>query len=346
MPQPEIKREGRGTVTSLWSEYGGLEASPGIVVGVDGSDQSLCALVWAAKEAERRRIPLHVVTAYTVPIFAASSMDAGYTTMDDAIIREGAQSVLNKALERIRSFDIEVLSRVETGDAAAVLLELSEEADLMVVGSRGRGGFVGRLLGSVSSALPAHAKCPTVVVPLRTAGRLPEAGVKPPSGAPSEQTVDDVVVVGVDGSEQGRAASLVAAEQAQNRGLPLQILCALPPFSGSLAWVPAPLDLEALHEEINEQLRAGEAWLQSHFPGLPMSVQLIDGAPAEILIDRTSSVELLVLGTRGRGGFAGMLMGSTSQSVLHHAKGPVMVVPDYEDPRLADRATFGALPKE
>ena len=77
-----------------------------------------------------------------------------------------------------------------------------------------------------------------------------------------------------------------------------------------------------------------------------MSVQLLDGPPAEIMIDRTADVELLVLGTRGRGGFAGMLMGSTSQSVLHHAKGPVMVVPDREDPRLADRAAFGSLPQE
>ena len=76
-----------------------------------------------------------------------------------------------------------------------------------------------------------------------------------------------------------------------------------------------------------------------------MSVQLLDGAPAEILIDRTADVELLVMGTRGRGGFAGMLMGSTSQSVLHHAKGPVMVVPDHEDPRLNDRASFGPLPE-
>lgn len=330
---------------SVWNEDSGLEASPGVVVGVDGSDQSICALVWAAKEAERRRSPLHVVTAYTVPIFAASSMDAGYTTMDDAIIREGAQAVLDKALERISGYNIEVFPRVETGDASAVLLELSEEADLMVVGSRGRGGFVGRLLGSVSSALPAHAKCPTVVVPLRTAGRLPEAGVRPPSGAPTVQTVEDVVVVGVDGSEQGRAASLVAAEEAKHRGLPLQILCALPPFSGSLAWVPAPMDLEALHEELAEQLRAGQAWLQSHFPDVQMSVQLLDGAPAEIMIDRTADVELLVMGTRGRGGFAGMLMGSTSQSVLHHAKGPVMVVPDHEDPRLDDRASFGSLPE-
>ena len=325
------------------SEWNAATARSGIVVGVDGSDQSICALTWAAREARRRDVPLHVVTAYTVPIFAASSMDAGYTAIDDAVIRDGARSVQEKSLARISQHGLEIVPRVESGDASAVLLDLSEDAELMVVGSRGRGGFVGRLLGSVSSALPAHAKCPTVIVPLRTAGRLPESGVAAPAGSPVTDDVHQAVVVGVDGSEQARAASLAAAEQARSMGLPLRIVCALPPFSGSLAWVPAPLDLEALHEELMVQLTAGREWLQSHFPDLEVSVELVDGAPAEIMVERTAKAELVVLGSRGRGGFAGMLLGSTSQSVLHHAKGPVMVVPDHEDPRLADRAKFGPM---
>lgn len=325
------------------SEWNAAAARSGIVVGVDGSDQSICALTWAAREARRRDVPLHVVTAYTVPIFAASSMDAGYTAVDDAVIRDGARSVQEKTLARLNQHGLEIIPRVESGDAAAVLLELSEDADLMVVGSRGRGGFVGRLLGSVSSALPAHAKCPTVIVPLRTAGRLPESGVAAPAGSPVTDDVHQAVVVGVDGSEHARAASLAAAEQARSMGLPLRIVCALPPFSGSLAWVPAPLDVEALHEELMVQLTAGREWLQSHFPDLEMSVELVDGPPAEIMVERTAKAELVVLGTRGRGGFTGMLLGSTSQSVLHHAKGPVMVVPDHEDPRLADRAKFGPM---
>ncbi|NJC24446.1 nucleotide-binding universal stress UspA family protein [Arthrobacter pigmenti] len=319
----------------------------GIVVGVDGSDQSLCALVWAAKEAERRRTPLYVVTAYTVPVFAASSMDAGYATVDDSVVREGAQAVLDQAVSRIAGHNIEVIPRVETGDASGVLLELSEEAELMVVGSRGRGGFVGRLLGSVSAALPAHSKCPTVVVPLYCAPRLDEAGVEPPKpkGAPCPRAeeIEKVVVVGVDGSEQARMASLVAAEQAQTRGLPLRVVCSLPPFTGSLAWMPAPVDREALHSEIMVQLNAGKAWLQSHFPEVDITVELLDGPPVETLIEASRTAELVVVGTRGRGGFAGMLLGSTSQGVLHHAKGPVLVVPDREDTRLKDRESFGPM---
>jgi len=324
-------------------------ARHGIVVGVDGSDQSLCALAWAAREAELRRTPLHVITAYTIPVFAASSMDAGYATLDDQVIREGAEAVLEQAVARLADYAIDIHPSVETGDAAGVLLDLSEEAELLVVGSRGRGGFMGRLLGSVSSAVPAHAKCPSVVVPLACAARLGQPdlevprGKQPPVGPEGEEKV---VLVGVDGSEQARTATLRAAEQAQRWGYPLKVVCALPPFTGSLAWVPAPLDREALYADLQEQLDAGTAWLRSHFPGLTITGEVLEGSPIEVLIDATRTAALLVLGTRGRGGFTGMLLGSTSQGVLHHAKGPVMVVPDTKDPRLEDRRNFGSMPED
>ncbi|MFD1212271.1 universal stress protein [Arthrobacter sp. GCM10027362] len=321
----------------------------GIVVGVDGSDQSLCALSWAAQEAQQRRTPLHVITAYTVPVFAASSMDAGYATLDDQVIREGAEAVLEQAVARLADSDVEVHPSVETGDAAGVLLDLSEEAELLVVGTRGRGGFVGRLLGSVSSAVPAHAKCPTVTVPLACAPRLGQTDLEVPRSkqAPvGPEGVEKTVLVGVDGSEQARSAMLVAAEEAERWGYPLKVVCALPPFTGSLAWVPAPLDRDALYADIKEQLDAGVAWLRSHFPNVPISGEVLEGSPIELLIDATRTAWLLVIGTRGRGGFAGMLLGSTSQGVLHHAKGPVMVVPDTQDPRLEDRKNFGPMPEE
>ncbi|MFB0835944.1 universal stress protein [Arthrobacter halodurans] len=311
------------------------ERADGVVVGVDGSDAGLCALSWAAAEAKRRSVPLNIVTAYTIPVFAASSMDAGYATLDDEVIREGAAEVLRQARATVTDPDLEVRTRVESGDPAGVLLELSEEADLVVVGTRGRGGFVGRLLGSVSSALPAHAKCPTVVVPLCVA--------EPPPGTPARR---EIVVVGVDGSERARVAVLVAAEQAVARGVPLRIICALPPVSGSLAWMPATVDQEALTFDVRRQMEAGSNWLRSHFPGLVVESDVIDGPPIEVLIRESAAARLLVTGSRGRGGFAGMLLGSTSQGVLHHAKGPVMVVPDAEDPRLADRADFDPTDEE
>jgi len=329
-------------------ETGGEPAPPrGIVVGVDGSDHSHCALVWAAREAERRRRPLHIVTAYSVPIFAASGLDGGYATVDDSVIREGAEAILKHAMDKIAFYNIDVDASVENGDASGVLLEISETAELLVFGTRGRGGFVGRLLGSVSSALPAHSKCPTVTVPLICADRLGETTddkhVLAERARSGSQPVENVVVVGVDGSEQARVAVLEAAAQAERLSARLRVVCAVPQYTGSLAWVPTPMDRDALFADIKVQLDAGVAWLRSHFPALQVETQLVDGSPVDILVDASRHVELVVVGTRGRGGFTGMLLGSTSDGVLHHAKGPVMVVPDRDDPRLADRASFGPM---
>lgn len=322
-------------------------APGGIVVGVDGSEHGQCALVWAAREAERRKLPLHVVTAYSVPIFAASGLDGGYATVDDSVIREGAEEIVRQALAKVSGYPIEVDGSVENGDASGVLLELSASAKLLVFGTRGRGGFVGRLLGSVSSALPAHSKCPTVTVPLYCGDRLGEPTedkhVKAERAKSGPRAIENVVAVGVDGSEQARVAVLEAAEAAERMGAKLRVICAVPEYSGSLAWVPAPLDREALFKDIKVQLDAGLAWIQSHFPHLTIETQLLDGAPVDVMVEASRNVELVVLGTRGRGGFTGMLLGSTSDGVLHHAKGPVMVVPDREDPRLANRADFGPM---
>ncbi|HEX9226346.1 MAG TPA: universal stress protein [Arthrobacter sp.] len=326
---------------------GGSAAPRGIVVGVDGSDHSKCALVWAAREAERRRRPLHIVTAYSVPIFAASGLDGGYATVDDSVIREGAEAILQQAVHKVAGYLIDVDASVENGDASGVLLEMSETAELLVFGTRGRGGFVGRLLGSVSSALPAHAKCPTVTVPLICSDRLGETTddkhVLAERAKSGHVPVENVVVVGVDGSEQARVAVLEAAAQAERLSAPLRVVCAVPQYSGSLAWVPAPMDRDALFADIREQLQAGSAWIRSHFPHLTVETQLVDGSPVDILVEASRHVELVVVGTRGRGGFAGMLLGSTSDGILHHAKGPVMVVPDRDDPRLADRVNFGPI---
>lgn len=325
----------------------GSAAPRGIVVGVDGSDHSKCALVWAAREAERRRRPLHVVTAYSVPIFAASGLDGGYATVDDSVIREGAEAILKQAVNKVAGYLIDVDASVENGDASGVLLEMSETAELLVFGTRGRGGFVGRLLGSVSSALPAHAKCPTVTVPLICSDRLGETTddkhVLAERAKSGHVPVENVVVVGVDGSEQARVAVLEAAAQAERLSAPLRVVCAVPQYNGSLAWVPAPMDREALFADIRTQLDAGSAWIRSHFPRLTVETQLVDGSPVDILVAASRHVELVVVGTRGRGGFAGMLLGSTSDGILHHAKGPVMVVPDRDDPRLADRVNFGPI---
>ncbi|MCH8563321.1 universal stress protein [Nesterenkonia sp. YGD6] len=347
----------------------------GVVVGVDGSEQSLRAAHWAAAEAHRRQLLLTVVTAYSIPAFAASSMDGGYALMDDSALRQGSEKVIEQAAEFLRDYPGEVRYEVESGDPAGVLLDYSHDAVVLVVGSRGRGGFLGRLLGSVSSALPAHAKCPTVLVPLKfsskesnavttATGAIPLVGgpaqgattthaTPPGSAAPASVIAEGAhpirpkdsrpVAAGVDGSDFGRVAALVAAREASERGTSLRIVCALPPVGATLVWIPTSIDNDAALQELREKLEAGRLWLHSHYPELQIEAEVIDGTAVDVLVQETRGAQLTVIGTRGRGGFAGMLLGSTSQGVLHHAEGPLMVVPDNEDTRLEDRPEFGPM---
>lgn len=318
------------------------QPGPGtIVVGVDGSEQSFDALAWAAAEAKRRGLEVEAVMSYSIPTFVATAMDAGYAALDDETLRTGAEQVLREGLadlERRRALpdgdqlvgSDHVRAYVETGDAAGTLLEYSKTAELIVLGARGRGGFIGRLLGSVSSAVPPHAECATVIVP---------------KGCLEREGVDDVVVVGVDGSERARLAMLDAGREALARGSRLRVVWALPPLTGTQAWVSAAIDQEAVVAEMQEQLAAAADWLRHHFTGLEVETRVSDGVPAQVLVEESKSVRMVITGTRGRGGFAGVLLGSTSQNVLRHSKSPVLVVPNRKDSRMDNRADFGPMPE-
>ncbi|MGM7666850.1 universal stress protein [Microbacterium sp. A93] len=299
----------------------------GIVVGVDGSEQSVSAAKWAVREAELRGLPLTLVTAYTMPVFAASALEAGYGVPDDTLIRDGAMQVLQGVVNQLGTLKVPLVHRVEMGDAAGVLVDYSAEANLLVAGTRGRGGFFGRLLGSVASALPAHSKCPVAIIPKG------EHASRAAAGAP--------VIVGVDGSEQGRVAALDAALEADIRQAPLRVVIAMPPISGAVAWLPATVDEQSMVEEMREKLEAGVQWLRSEFPSLEITADIVDGVPVDVMVNESRTARLTVVGTRGHGGFTGALLGSTSQGVITHAHGPVLVVPYIKDSRLARRASFG-----
>ncbi|WP_101851517.1 universal stress protein [Kocuria flava] len=306
-----------------------------IVVGIDGSEQSLGALRWAAREGRRRGLPVRMVTAYSLPVFSGSGFDTGYATVDEAALARGVEELLNDAAAQVRSTGVELRATVETGDPSGALLELSRTAELLVLGSRGRGGLLGRLLGTVSTAVPAHAKCPTGVVPLPWSKE--HLGEEALAGTAA---LVERVVVGSDGSSQARAAMLEAAEEARLLDVPLTVVCAVPPVSGAVAWMPTAVDFEAMYDDVARALQGGVAWLKSWFPDLEIGSELADGPPVQVLVDQTRRNRLVVVGTRGRGGFAGMLLGSTSQGVLHNAAGPVLIVPDRYDERIETRKDF------
>src|SRR4051794_30114417 len=139
-----------------------------IVVGVDGSPYALAALRWAIGEARLRDAELHVVHAYETPFFMVGMGEPTPVTMSVDAVEESARAVLDEIVDSVSDDigdDITVHRLLATGAPAAALREAAEHANLLVVGTRGRGGFTGLLLGSVSSQCTHHAPCPVVVVP-------------------------------------------------------------------------------------------------------------------------------------------------------------------------------------
>ena len=291
-----------------------------VLVGVDGSAPSLHALDWAAAEARVHHLRLKLVCSYALPAFTAASLDGGYAALDDTAIQAGAEAVAAEAQARAEDQGVASTASVVTGDAAAVLVEMSRTARMAVVGTRGRGGFADRLLGTVSSALPAHAYCPTVVVPSR------------PGGADAAETapVEPIrrIVVGVDGSPASDVALRHAIREARAWGAELTAVAGVPVGSGSglLAWLPAAIDHDAVLRDIAEGLDVVIDRAMAENPGVKVKRHVLDGTGAELLTEFSTATDLIVVGSRGRGGFAGLLLGSTSQAVLHHSACPVMVV--------------------
>jgi nucleotide-binding universal stress UspA family protein len=310
-----------------------------VLVGVDGSAASLHALDWATAYAHRVGWALHIVCSYSLPSFTAASLDGGYAALDDTTIQEGAKSVLAEAEARVADAGVRATTEVATGDAAGVLVELSGDYGLAVVGTRGRGGFTERLLGTVSSALPAHARCPVVVVPLRAEanrgvswtvpGSASGADAETSTTAPGAAEIREVrrIVVGVDGSPQAERALQHAILQANAWGAELTAVTGVPVGnSGMLAWLPSNIDREQVLADIGAGMDVLVDKYEGQNPGLRIRRIVLDGTGAELLTEFSTASDLVVLGSRGRGGFRGLLLGSTSQAVLHHAACPVLVV--------------------
>lgn len=136
-----------------------------VVVGTDGSEEAERAVSFAADEAERRGASVRVVTAWHVPSAVYGGGDAPMVTPSvEESTRNAAEGVAQRAADRLRANGLEVETKVCHGQAADALLEEAKDADLLVVGSRGHGGFVGLLLGSVSQQCAHHASCPTAIV--------------------------------------------------------------------------------------------------------------------------------------------------------------------------------------
>ena len=285
-----------------------------IVVGVDGSPHSLGALDWAAREAVVRQRPLRIVHAFLWPPNdllgppAAGKPDVGP--------QHAAERILSAAADRARGVapTVDISTDLPADVPAAALIAASRDAGLVVVGHRGLGGFTGLLVGSVGVQAAAHAACPVTVV----------RDSDPDKAGP----VAGEVVVGVDGSElSSLAVDFAFSHAALHRlGVLAVHVYAFPAFITSLNPPGAAYDIDDLREDHARLLAEALAGYRDNYPDVPVRQKVVYGQPAAVLVAESAGAALTVVGSRGRGGFAGLLLGSTSQSVLHHATGPVAIV--------------------
>ncbi|MER7451086.1 universal stress protein [Nocardia beijingensis] len=285
-----------------------------IVVGVDGSAGSSAAVAWGAQAAAQHRAPLRLVHVLDPVADYGPGVTEPLTSTDYTRLEGHGRWVLDTATEEARIavralHDIEIATEMVYEPVGPALLDRTREARMMVVGTRERGTVRRALLGSVSAALARRARCPLVVVR---------------EGAPlTEEARKQLILVGVDGTEISEPAIEAALHEASARDAPL---LALHVWTGvEVPSVSAELAVDTEKQIVLAESLAG--W-QERFPDVEIRREIVTDRPERCLLERSGQAQLLVVGSRGRGGFAGMLLGSTSQALLLSVACPIMIVRD------------------
>lgn len=281
----------------------------GILVGVDGSAESNAAIRWATTEAVMRRAPLtlaHVV-APVVTAWPVGPVQASITEWQE----ESAKQVLDDAAATVQSCAAQselpdVRTELLRSDIVRALVEASEGKQMTVVGSHGTGALGRVLLGSVSTGLLHHARCPVAVI-------RPEHQPSP----------DAPILLGIDGSPASEAATALAFDEASRRGTGLTVLHA---WSDVGVFPILGMDWHEYESKGHEVLGERLAGWHEQYPDVAVTRRLVCDQPARWLIRESERAQLVVVGSRGRGGFAGLLLGSVSSAVAQAAAAPVIVV--------------------
>ncbi|MEU7143929.1 universal stress protein [Nocardia sp. NPDC046473] len=281
--------------------------NPPVVVGIDGSIAADEALRWAAVDAVHHDAPLHIVYAIGAPADFGPGIDFHRIDRDEytkacAATLAAAREFATAAAAPVDDLDIETF--LVEGPPIPVLRDRSKDARLLVIGNRGMGAFRRGLLGSVSTAMARHGACPVAVIP------------EPEQYSP--RRVLGPVVVGVDGSSCSASAVGIAFDEASRRNVPVRAVLTWSTFD---RYIPrAEMQTEA--ETLLSEALAGYA---DKYPDLAVQRVVVEDRPAKRLLAEGERAQLLVVGSHGRGGFAGMTLGSVSQAVLHATDCPLII---------------------
>ena len=308
-------------MTTLTAPIGDtLETDVGsrIVVGYDGSASSVSAATWAAEEAVARDAPLSILSCAVMPV------GIGWAAGAAAVVEDGWTFVERAATEQAEALAVQIRRAhptlrgsidVRVGAPREVLVDASHDAALLVVGKTGAGAVKTLILGSVANSVVRRSACPSVLVPAGAVHRR-HAGDGVSRGR---------IAVGVDGSPQSDAAIAWALDEAAARKSEVVLVQAWS-FSYPGPVVESGAAHDAAAKEASRILDAAVAAASSRRPEVPVSGRLVEDSASHALLDQAESADLLVVGSRGRGGLRSMLFGSVASAVTEHASCPTVVV--------------------
>ncbi|KIA62470.1 universal stress protein [Nocardia vulneris] len=282
-----------------------------IIAAVDGSASSYQAAAWAAVEATLHRRPLHLLTSMAIRTGYGPGMSLGESDLE--WLRRDGERILHEAKRIARTAapgeEPVISTEVSFELVIPMLIERSAHASMLVVGSRGMGAFQRGLLGSFSTATTHHAHCPVAVI----------HGIS--AIDPVSATLP--VLVGVDGTANSVPALELAFEEASRRKVGLTALHAWSDVSGMDLPVAGWDGAQESSEAILAESLAGYA---ERYPDVTVRRIVKADRPVRSLLDESANAQLVVVGSHGRGGFASMLLGSTSNALLHSVEAPMIVV--------------------
>jgi nucleotide-binding universal stress UspA family protein len=282
-----------------------------IIAATDGSEESLRAVEWAAREAVLRHEPLRIVSAPALPPLMSPDPAARETVAN--LIHEAIQRTLSSAAQRAAEIEpgLEVGTELLSGPPAQVLSEVAADASMLVVGSRGAGAFSALVLGSVSRYVATHTRCPVVVAREET------------------MAVHRRVIVGVNDPDQAAAGLGFAFGEAALRQASLlavhAVTWALPPLISMAkltAGQRAAVDAAQTQAETVTRLDSVLALWRHKYPDTEAAWEVVHAHPARVLAGASARADLVVLGRR----LDGPVVGSITHAVLSHAHGPVAIV--------------------